>query len=154
MPTDRPTSRELVDAVGAFLEAEVQPALTGSVAFHTKVAVNVLRIVARELDTGDALDQAEMARLTLLLGRDTTTGVQRAPGDAATEAPAAGRIGSDDATATLEALNAALVDGVRAGRLGLDTPGLVDHLRATVLGKLSIDNPRYESYRRALAKQD
>lgn len=144
MPTDRPTSRELVDAVGAFLEAEVQPALDGSVAFHTKVAINVLRIVARELETGSALDAAEAARLTELLGRGATEGgaAAAAEGDAVAE----------DAPAGLDALNAALLDGIRAGRLDLDTPGLAAHLRATVLGKLSIDNPRYESYRRALAK--
>lgn len=146
MPTDRPTSRELVDAVSAFLEAEVQPALEGSVAFHTKVAINVLRIVARELDNGAALDAAEAARLTELLGRGAAEGglaAAAADGDAAAGSAAA---------AELDALNAALIDGIRSGRLDLDTPGLAAHLRATVLGKLSIDNPRYESYRRALAK--
>lgn len=149
MPTDRPTSRELVDAVSAFLEAEVQPALTGSVAFHTKVAINVLRIVARELDTGAALDAAEAARLTELLGRGATEGGAAA---AATEGPA--QLSEGAGASDLDALNAALIDGIRAGRLDLDTPGIAAHLRATVLGKLSIDNPRYESYRRALARRD
>ena len=49
MPTDRPTVPELVEAVREFMENEVQPNLEGSVAFHTRVAVNVLRIVEREL---------------------------------------------------------------------------------------------------------
>ena len=122
MPTDRPTVPELVESVREFLEREVQPALEGSLAFHTRVAVNVLKIVERELASGDGLDAAERERLAGLLGHD----------------------------AELDVLADELIAGIREGRIDSDTPGLRAHLRATVLGKLSIDNPRYRSYQRAL----
>ena len=126
MPTDRPHVNELVEAVREFLEREVQPALEGSLNFHTRVAVNVLRIVERELDTGERLRADERARLVALLGRE---------GD-------------------LDKLSQSLIDGIRAGELDMNTPGLTDHLRATVLDKLAIDNPRYKSYQRAVAEQN
>ncbi|TVS15444.1 MAG: hypothetical protein EA417_13365 [Gammaproteobacteria bacterium] len=122
MPTDRPTVPELVEAVREFMENEVQPNLEGSVAFHTRVAVNVLRIVERELANGEALRAGEREGLASLLGRD---------GD-------------------LDDLANDLIKGIRGGELNVDTPGLADHLRATVMAKLAIDNPRYKSYQRAL----
>ena len=45
MPDDRPTAAELVDAVTEFLERDLQPALEGRLGFHTRVAVNALKIV-------------------------------------------------------------------------------------------------------------
>ncbi len=122
MPTDRPTVPELVEAVREFMENEVQPNLEGSVAFHTRVAVNVLRIVERELANGESLRAGERERLAALLGRD----------------------------GELDELANDLIEGIREGDLNVDTPGLADHLRATVLSKLAIDNPRYKSYQRAL----
>ncbi|HSG87651.1 MAG TPA: DUF6285 domain-containing protein [Pseudomonadales bacterium] len=125
MSVQRPDTGELVTAVREFIEGEVIAALTGSTAFHARVAVNVLKIVERELETGAALDGADGARLAALLGHE---------GDA------------PDA----DALSAELSERIRAGDLGLDTAGLAEHLRASVMGRLSIDNPRYVSYQRAL----
>ncbi|MGE0220182.1 DUF6285 domain-containing protein [Mycolicibacterium sp.] len=45
----RPTAAELVAAVADFLDDDVRAACTGQVAFHARVAANVLRIVEREL---------------------------------------------------------------------------------------------------------
>jgi hypothetical protein len=45
----RPTAAELVAAVAEFLETEVRESTTGQVNFHSRVAVNALRIVEREL---------------------------------------------------------------------------------------------------------
>lgn len=45
----RPTAAELVAAVADFLDEEVRDACSGSVGFHVRVAVNVLRTVEREL---------------------------------------------------------------------------------------------------------
>lgn len=124
MTTDRPSVPELLEAVREFLEAEVQPNLEGSVAFHTRVAVNVLKIVERELAEGPTLAAEEKARLADLLGHD---------GD-------------------LEGLANELIEAIRAGRMDVTTPGLAAHLRSTVMGKLAIDNPRYKSYQRALSE--
>lgn len=53
---DVPTAAELVDAAREFLERDVMPATEGRVQFHTRVAVNVLNMVQRELTLG--ADQA------------------------------------------------------------------------------------------------
>ncbi|OBA94008.1 hypothetical protein A5662_01710 [Mycobacteriaceae bacterium 1482268.1] len=45
----RPTAAELVAAVANFLDTDVRAATEGQVSFHTRVAVNVLRTVEREL---------------------------------------------------------------------------------------------------------
>ncbi len=49
-PHGRPTASELLDAVRGFLTDQVMPATGGQLAFHARVAANVLAIVARELD--------------------------------------------------------------------------------------------------------
>lgn len=60
----RPTAAELVAAVADFLDHDVRDATDGQVAFHARVAANVLRTVERELlDTGSA---AATVALTVL----------------------------------------------------------------------------------------
>ncbi len=53
-PHGRPTASELLDAVAGFLTDDVMPATTGQLAFHARVAANVLGIVAREMELGPA----------------------------------------------------------------------------------------------------
>jgi hypothetical protein len=112
---DRPTAAELLAAVRAFLEEDVMTAVDGRVAFHTRVAVNALGMVERELQLGPALETGELARAAALLGRR---------GDA-------------------RALEAELAAAIRRGDKGLDDPDVVDHVRATVRDKLRIVNPKY-----------
>ena len=119
---DRPSAAQLVAAVRDFLERVAQPELRGHSAFHARVANNALAIVERELALGAEQDAAERERLRALLGAD----------------------------GPLEAQNRALCREIRAGRIGLDTPGLLDHLRATTLAKLAVDQPSYSGYRRVI----
>lgn len=121
---DQPAIRELVAIVREFLERQAMPALEGRVAFHARVAANALGIVERELEQGAAADEAERERLRALLGTD----------------------------GSLDALNRELCRGLRSGDLTPETVGLVDHLRATTLAKLAVDQPRYSGYRRALGE--
>jgi DNA-binding response OmpR family regulator len=72
---DRPDTAELVAAVREFLERDVMAATEGRVQFHTRVAVNALNVVERELRLGPELEPRERARAAALLGHD---------GDAAT----------------------------------------------------------------------
>ncbi len=51
-PHGRPTASELLEAVREFLTGQVMPATSGQLAFHARVAANVLGIVARELELG------------------------------------------------------------------------------------------------------
>jgi hypothetical protein len=61
-----PTAAELVEAVREWLETDVAPAVEGRLRFHTRVAVNVLATVARELELGPAQEQAHRERLASL----------------------------------------------------------------------------------------
>jgi uncharacterized protein DUF6285 len=121
---DRPSAAQLVAAVRDFLEKVAQPELRGHSAFHARVAANALAIVERELALGAEQDAAERERLRALLGRDDA----------------------------LEAQNRELCRAIRAGEITADTPGLIEHLRATTLAKLAVDQPSYSGYRRAIEK--
>ena len=63
---DRPTAAELVEAVREFLEHDVMEATQGRVQFHTRVAVNVLGMVQREIEMGDAQQADHQLRLAAL----------------------------------------------------------------------------------------
>jgi hypothetical protein len=105
----------LVAAVREFLERDVMAATEGRVQFHTRVAVNALGMIERELVEGPAFADAERARAAQLLGHD---GDVR---DLERELAARIRDGSLDDR----------IDEVRA------------HVRATVREKLTIANPGY-----------
>ncbi|MGI5291188.1 DUF6285 domain-containing protein [Nonomuraea polychroma] len=62
-PHDVPTAAELVAAVRDFLESDVLPAVEGRVRFHTRVAINVLGMVEREIELGPAQAEEHAARL-------------------------------------------------------------------------------------------
>jgi hypothetical protein len=51
-PHDIPDAAALVEAVREFLERDVMANTEGRVQFHTRVAVNVLRMVEREINLG------------------------------------------------------------------------------------------------------
>jgi len=120
---DQPAAHDLVTAVREFLEKVAMPKLEGHDAFHARVAANALAIVERELAVAPKDNAQELDRLRLLLGRED--------GD-------------------LHTLNEALCDAIKDGGMTLDTPGLADHLWATTLTKLAIDQPRYAAYKRAI----
>jgi aminoglycoside phosphotransferase (APT) family kinase protein len=60
-PYGRPTASELLDAVRGFLTDQVMPATSGQLAFHARVAANVLGIVARELELGPVPPETGLA---------------------------------------------------------------------------------------------
>ena len=63
---DRPNAAELVAAVREFLERDVFGAVEGRVQFHTRVAMNALAIVERQLELGDAPSRVHAADLASL----------------------------------------------------------------------------------------
>jgi hypothetical protein len=69
---DRPTSEELVVAVREFLETDVLEATDGRVQFHTRVAINALKIIERELADDGTTDDELRSRLADLLGHDAS----------------------------------------------------------------------------------
>ena len=114
-----PTAKQLVEAVSGYLEKVAVPALEGHAAFHGKVAMNVLAIVARELELGPAAAAAEHARLAALLGHE---------GD-------------------LDTLRRRLCAEIGSGKASLATPGLAEHLLATVADRVRIEQPNYATLR-------
>lgn len=118
-----PRNDELLDSVAAFLREDAAAATSGRTRFFTRVAANSLAIVKRELALGPAHRQAERARLMALLGR----------------------------TDSLDALRWQLTSGLRDGSIALDRQELREHLRASVINQLAIDQPTYPALAAALA---
>ena len=115
MTQDRPSAADLVTAVREFLERDVMAATEGRVQFHTRVAVNVLSTVARELELGEEFAIQERRRAAALLGHD----------------------GEPDA------LERELAAAIRSGALDDRDDDVRGHVRATVREKLLIANPGY-----------
>lgn len=67
---DRPTALELLEAIEKFLEEQVVPATDGTVKFLTRVSVNSLRIVQRELQMEEEALDREWEGLNALLGAE------------------------------------------------------------------------------------
>ena len=65
-PHDLPSALELLAAVEGFLRDDVLPGAEGRLAFHVRVAANVLGIVGRQLELGPAQAHAHAARLAAL----------------------------------------------------------------------------------------
>jgi hypothetical protein len=119
---DEPTPLELLEGVAAMLRDIAMPELTGRTAFLVRVGANAVDLVRRQLELGAKFDAAELARLQALLKSE----------------------------GALLDLNARLCAEIENHRITLDTPGLADHLWATTMEKLAVDQPQYAPYRRAL----
>jgi hypothetical protein len=65
-PHDSPSAAQLVEAVREFLERDVMAATEGRVQFHTRVAINVLGMVEREIELGPAQQRAHADGLATL----------------------------------------------------------------------------------------
>ena len=112
---DRPTAIELLEAIREFLEQDVMPAVEGRVQFHSRVAINALGMLERELRLGPELDAAERARLGALLGHD----------------------------ADVAALTSELAARIRDGSLDDTRDEVIAAVRASVRSKLLVANPDY-----------
>jgi hypothetical protein len=120
---EQPSAAELIDAVSEFITHDLAPTLTGRQAFHARVAANVLAVVRRELLQGPDADRADASRLAALLGH-----------------------AGDPAVLTEE-----LCQRIASGKIAPDNPALIEHLWASTLDTLAIDQPAYATYRRIIA---
>lgn len=112
---DQPSALEIIAAVREFIDKHAIPQLSGRTAFHARVAVNALAIVARELEQGPAANARELESLRALLKTD----------------------------GTLHALNVELCRRIRAGEIDVLDPTLGRHLTDMTLAKVEIDQPNY-----------
>ena len=122
---DQPAPAEILAAVAVFLKTVSGPELAPHTAFQLRVAANALELAGRDMTLSPAQDAAELARLTALLGQ----------------------------TGSLLDLNTELARRLDAGEADLTTPGVAEHLWATTLAKLAVDQPNYSGYRAALAER-
>jgi len=120
MPAFVPPAATLLQAAADDLERDVLPAVAGFPRFRTRVIVNVLRLLTRELALGDAADAAEHARLQALLDTE-----------------------SED----LPALREDLARRIEDGSVNLADEALVQHLRESLREALAVDNPGWTSER-------
>lgn len=65
-PHDAPSAAELVESVREWLERDVMGSTSGRLQFHTRVAINVLAIVERELQLGSDQADAHERRMAAL----------------------------------------------------------------------------------------
>ena len=68
----RPTAAELLSAVSTFLRDDVMSSGQGRVAFHARVAANVVDLVAREIEQGDTQRRRRADALAVLQLEDET----------------------------------------------------------------------------------
>jgi len=121
---DEPTPIELTKAVADFLRNDITPLISGHQAFKLRVAINILDLVTRQLTQEEGSDAKEVERLRALLGVD----------------------------GSVMELNRALAERIAKGEVDLATPGLTEHLWATTMDKLAVDQPNYASYKRELGR--
>ena len=122
---DKPAPSELFAAVVQFLRDELMPQLAGHHAFQLRVSCNALELIARQMALEPAANTAEIERVAKLLGHG----------------------------GELSVLNAELAQSIADAKMTLATPGLADHLWATTLAKLAIDQPRYGAYQTEMARK-
>jgi len=121
---DEPTPIELTKSVADFLRNDITPLISGHQAFKLRVAINILDLVTRQLTREAGSDAAEVERLRALLGED----------------------------GSVTDLNRVLAERIAKGEVDLATPGFAQHLWATTMDKLAVDQPNYASYKRELSR--
>ncbi|UWU86820.1 DUF6285 domain-containing protein [Bradyrhizobium yuanmingense] len=121
---DEPTPIELTKAVADFLRSDITPLISGHQAFKLRVAINILDLVTRQLTREEGSDAKEVERLRALLGID----------------------------GSVMELNRVLAHRIASGEMDLATPGFAEHLWATTMDKLAVDQPNYASYKRELGR--
>jgi hypothetical protein len=115
MPSSLPNAPTLMKAAIKYLEDELLSELSGYHRFKTRVTINVLATIKRELELRDENVGHERSRLVSLLGRE---------GD-------------------IEALNAELCGRIREGTIAVDNRALREHIREALREALTINNPRW-----------
>jgi hypothetical protein len=113
-----PPAGELLASVSHFLRDSILPSLSGAQAFNLRISINAIDLVRREIAMQAGAEDREHARLSRLLGGG----------------------------GSLEAMRQTLCEKIASGALTLDQPALQEHLRATAIDRLAIDQPTYSAY--------
>ena len=114
---DFPSSPELLDALAAYLFAELRPQVPKEERFRVLVAANICAVVAREIRAGRDPDEADREAFMRLLG-----------GEIRCRLPGVGRL---------------LAARIRAGELDGSLPAVIEEMREHARRKLEIARPGY-----------
>ncbi len=115
MPQSFPDIKTILVAATKYMEEELMPTLDGYHRFKTRVTVNVLNTIRRELELREGQAKAEHERLVAILGHD---------GD-------------------VETLSRELSERIREGDFSLDDQRLRSHIKQSLSDALSIANPKW-----------
>lgn len=113
----RPDLADLERGIHEFQASESASADDPASRYEQRIVRNLEDVVRREHEQGESLRAAGRARLALLLGHEGSS----------------------------EQLEAELCRSIAAGGLDESSLALMQHLRADVMARLEIDNPRYWS---------
>ena len=117
---DAPDKEALLFAIARFLEEDVRPQIKDArLNFRVLVATHLAATVANECRTGAQLEAEAAARLHAIY----------------TDAPAA----------TYRELEARLATDLRAGALAGKDDLVQSHVKATLLAKLAVNSPRFDT---------
>jgi hypothetical protein len=122
---DEPRPEEILTRVANFIKGPATRESGPHISFLLRVCANAIEICQRQMTLAPKAEADELARLRDLLGADCD----------------------------LPTLNRELAMRIRGGQLTLETPGLGDHLWATTMAQLAVDQPNYSGYRAALAER-
>ena len=115
---DRPNSVELLKAVIDFLEEKIKDHLPKHLAFNLQIAINILKIVEREISEGETLNQQSMKILESLLGNSGKASIRQ------------------------------LAEDISSRKIDLDNKDLQKVLIEITKHKISIDNPNYSTFKK------
>ncbi|GAB4323457.1 MAG: hypothetical protein Kow00117_11940 [Phototrophicales bacterium] len=126
---DRPTAQELIEAVRLHLEQAIIPAVKADrkLYFQTLVAINVLKIVEREMTLREDHLEAEWERMNTFIEGGSLFEFAR----------------TDQCENVLRLANRTLCQEIRQGKYDDDDHALFAHLKQTVMEQLEVANPRY-----------
>src|ERR1700761_9576627 len=119
---DAPRAEDIVEAVARLVREKLMPALPQELVFQARVAANALDLVVREIKNGKRVEDEGVLRLKRMLGVE----------------------------GSFHELESELCSRIRSENIDLKNPDLEEHLWATTMDRMSIDQPSYASYRREL----
>ncbi len=124
---DRPTVDELLHAVELLLDEQLVPSLDGARKYNARVALNVIKMVRRELQHEERQVDAEWRGLDIVLGAATRPATLLATKEA------------------LRGRSAELSERIREGHAdaGEFRELVVAHVRDTVHAKLEVSDPAW-----------
>ncbi len=122
---DQPSQIELIEAVKRFIVDTAMPQLKGRAAFHARIALNVLNILARDITVRNEMEEAELDRLQQYLE-------------------------CYDPWMKLDDFNKVLCEKISNGEKDTDDPELLELLWHNAVAQIRVDQPKYSGLKTAL----